>query len=179
MLALYTDRGYYWLDGDEPEHLCEADLQDAQAIAPNERGGIRCARPPGCGTGAAPRPPWRSPVGSLKPTRAPPSVTSTSQGSKIFCGEPAEAIPLLEKAIKLDPYKTHICSIDIGGSASRYCLLSARVRLCSGSSVRWAHVSTGRHKLGPRLLAASYALMGDIGRARLILSEFADAFPRW
>ena len=66
------------------------------------------------------------------------------------------------------------CTIDIGGSASHCCCANEKERLYVasafvGSAASW----TGTRRF--RLLAASYALMGQVKRARNLLSEFGGA----
>jgi tetratricopeptide (TPR) repeat protein len=93
--------------------------------------------------------------------------------SKTYCGEAEDAIPLLEKAIRLDPYEPHL--FDRYWRLGFALLLNQRER----DAVQWLQRSLGARLDGSAqtrscLLAASYASLGEVDRARLILSEFVD-----
>jgi adenylate cyclase len=173
MLALYADRGY-WLDGDEPERLSKL-ISDAQAIAPNDEAVSLWTAV------------WLERQGRYEAAMAVArrAIEAHPRGAngyvrlarcKMFCGEPVEAIPLLEKAIQLDPYEPHL--YDRYWRLGFALLLAGRER----EAVQWLQRSLGARLDGPAptracLLVASYALIGEINRARLILVEFADHYP--
>jgi tetratricopeptide (TPR) repeat protein len=169
MLVMYADRGYYWLDGGEPERLARL-ISDAQAIAPNDEAVLVCTAV------------WLERQGRYEAAMAvarriieahPRNANGYVRlaRSKIFCGEAEDAIPLLEKAIQLDPYEPHL--FDRYWRLGFALLLAQRER----DAVQWLQRSLGARLYGPAqtrscLLAASYALLGEVDRARMILSEF-------
>jgi adenylate cyclase len=171
MLVLYADRGY-WLDGDEPERLAKV-ISDAQAMAPNDEPVLVLSAV------------WLERQGHYEASIAlARRIIEAHPGNangyvrlargKMFCGEADEAIPLLKKAIQLDPYEPQLFD--------RYQRLGFALLLAGreGEAVTWLeralgarHHSLQQHRY--RLLAASYALMGEVTRARLILDELASA----
>jgi adenylate cyclase len=171
MMTLYADRGYYWLDGDEPERVAKL-ISDAQAIAPNDEAVLIC-------TGIWLERQGRYEAAMAVARRIIEAYPRNANGyvrlarSKTYCGEAEDAIPLLEKAIRLDPYEPHL--FDRYWRLGFALLLNQRER----DAVQWLQRSLGARLDGSAqtrscLLAASYASLGEVDRARLILSEFVD-----
>ena len=145
MLVMYADRGYYWLDGGEPERLARL-ISDAQAIAPNDEAVLVCTAV------------WLERQGRYEAAMAvarriiqahPRNANGYVRlaRSKIFCGEAEDAIPLLEKAIQLDPYEPHL--FDRYWRLGFALLLAQRER----DAVQWLQRSLGARLDGPAQLA--------------------------
>ena len=110
---------------------------------------------------------------------APHAVIARSHlaGIKIFVGEPAEAIPLLDQAMRISPLNENIGPI-------YYRLGFANLLLGNtDEAIRWSEraVSTNYppQQYTYRSLAAAFALKGDKTAAQVALAEAIKRKPEW
>jgi TolB-like protein/DNA-binding winged helix-turn-helix (wHTH) protein/Flp pilus assembly protein TadD len=109
----------------------------------------------------------------------PPFVISRSHLAwiKIVVGEPAEAIPLLEQAMRISPFDENIGLI-------QYRLGLANLLLGNtDEAIRWSEKAVLTFSYSPssayRNLAAAFALKGDKTAAQVALAEAIKRKPEW
>jgi TolB-like protein/Tfp pilus assembly protein PilF len=95
---------------------------------------------------------------------------------KIFVGEPAEAIPLLEQAMRISPFDENIGMI-------HYRLGLANLLLGNtDEAIRWSEkavLTFYSPSSAYRVLAAAFALKGDKTAAQVALAEAIKRKPEW
>ena len=173
-LGHYADRGYYWLDG-EQERLAEL-IARAQSIAPAD---------PLVLTNTASLLEYQGQYEAAMAINQRLIDTYPHHANgyarlarcKIFCGEAPEAIPLLEKAIQLNPQQPDL--YDRTWRLGFAHLLSGN----DAEALVWFRRSLGACPDAPeemrgrryRLLSSAYALLGEVKRAADLLRDFPAA----
>ena len=173
--VLYADRGYFWLDGDEPERLTKL-IADAQAIAPaDEAVLVRTAN-------------WLQVQGHYEAGMAVsrriidtyprnPNGYAILRGARSSVASSTRLFRCCKRRSSSYPDEPHL--FDRYWRLGFACLLSKR----DPDALAYFQRALGLLPDAPELicqnryrhLAASYALIGDIERARSIVTEFIGA----
>jgi adenylate cyclase len=176
LTAQFLDRGY-WLSGDEPERLAKL-IADAQTIAPADETVLARAAV------------WLEIDGryieamalSRRIIEIYPNYTygyTFLARSKIYCGDAEEAIPLLEKAIRLDPYNFSLFDRYWRLGFAHLLIRQEREALAWFNRALAAIPDAPARQRAAQLrhIAAAHALIGEIDEARRALAESDRVWP--
>jgi adenylate cyclase len=92
----------------------------------------------------------------------------------IYAGDPARAIEAVERHIRLDPFYAPLASAWLG--LARYMLKQYAQALLA---LRQCASRAPNLVVGHTWLAATYAQLGDIGKARAEAAEVLRVMPKW